>query len=87
MSPLIIIPAVHSNGTSREDLVAQAWGVSQAAKALVEALRAAMPNGRDYYPLGGDAAEDARDAWMARIVAADNIRSDFSSLARAIKEA
>jgi len=51
----LMVPTVHLNGTSRDELSRQ---VCQAYAAVVEAgraLAASAPNGRDYYPQGQDA--------------------------------
>lgn len=44
------IPTVHMNGTSPEDLLEQLVRAHQAVAGALEALDAASPNGRDYYP-------------------------------------
>jgi len=41
-------PYVNINGTAREELIKQAFDVSGAAEALIQALGRAAPHGRDY---------------------------------------
>lgn len=45
-------PTVHINGTSKEALLEQAVAVCDAARALLQALVEASPNGRDFYVQG-----------------------------------
>lgn len=62
----IIKPVVHRNGTSRESLAQQ---LEEALHALFEArekLRAASPNGRDFYPLGPAAIQRAGEEHRSR---------------------
>ena len=46
---LITLPIVHLNGTARETLVEQREAIWEAANNLIEAMKQAAPNGRDYY--------------------------------------
>lgn len=59
----MLIPTVHLNGTSGQDLLEQQQAVLDALRAVREAMVAAMPNGRDYYPQGEDAIGEAREAF------------------------
>lgn len=62
----MIVPTIHPNGTSREQLVAQLTAVTGHLEAARKALKNACPNGRDYYPQGPDAMEQAvkrHDSW------------------------
>lgn len=68
MSPLIP-PTIHSNGTSKQELLKQLLAVADAARVLQTALREAMPNARDYYPQGDGVATQAREAWAERMMA------------------
>jgi len=52
-------PRVNINGTSREELIKQAFDVSGAAEALIQALGRAAPHGRDYQFAGRDVFTDA----------------------------
>jgi len=67
MTPLVT-PTVHSNGTSKEELVRQHLAVMEAATDLLKALEAGTPHGRDYYPQGGNAHSNASKAWTERQV-------------------
>ena len=54
---------VNLNGTSKKDLIEARGKVAEAAEALLEAMRLAWPNGRDYQlsknPAAALAADDA----------------------------
>lgn len=63
----MILPTVHLNGTSRDDLVEQRLGVIRALCDVEKALQAAWPHGRDYYPQGPDALNRAQQEWADRL--------------------
>jgi len=65
MIPLLA-PSVHLNGTSKQELVEQRLAVMEAARALLQAMKGASPNGRDYYPQGDGAYKRAATAWNER---------------------
>lgn len=58
-------PMIHMNGTGRDDLTKQAWEAWRAVRDAQEALQGMAPNGRDYYPIGPDAFEEARREYEA----------------------
>jgi hypothetical protein len=49
----LILPVVHLNGTSKQELLELREGAYQALTRAVEALRNMAPNGRDFYPVPG----------------------------------
>jgi hypothetical protein len=49
----LILPIVHLNGTSANDLVDQRATAIDALHAAGDALAKMAPNGRDYYPVPG----------------------------------
>lgn len=55
-------PTVNLNGTSRESLIEQQTDVLNALYEVQEALRHAVPNGRDFVPQGSPAAREALSA-------------------------
>ena len=65
MTPLVT-PSIHLNGTSKRELVEQRLAVMDAARALLEAMKGAAPNGRDYYPQAEGAFLKAATAWNER---------------------
>lgn len=56
-------PVVNMNGTSREELMRQAFDVSNAAEALIQALGRAAPHGRDYQTTSYERYSDDRMLW------------------------
>jgi hypothetical protein len=49
----IIVPIVHLNGTSREELVRVRVEAHRVLEDAYAALKRMAPNGRDYYPVPG----------------------------------
>jgi len=49
----IVVPVVHMNGTAKSDLIEQQSEVYLQLSNVLDAMRAAAPNGRDYYPVPG----------------------------------
>jgi hypothetical protein len=74
--PTPIVPTIHLNGTSGQDLKAEYYAAYEAIEAAVEALAAATSNARDFYPQGADAYYKHRDE---RAEAFDKLRqvSDY----------
>jgi hypothetical protein len=59
--PSPIVPTIHLNGTSGQDLKAEYYAAYEAIEAAVEALAAATLNARDYYVQSADAYYEARE--------------------------
>ena len=49
----MILPIIHMNGTSRQELIDQRTAVLDTIRATLTALGKMSPNGRDYYPVPG----------------------------------
>jgi hypothetical protein len=49
----VIVPIIHLNGTSPDRLCEALSDVYYSASQLMEVLKQAAPNGRDYYPMPG----------------------------------
>ncbi len=80
----MLTPRVHLNGTSKEELK-QLWlYVRDAARDLETALRAASPNGRDYYPIGEVAFESACVEHRKRCASVKAIHDEAQAMAEAI---
>jgi len=80
MTPLLP-PSIHLNGTSKQEMVEGLVAVSDAAFALLEAMKRAAPNARDYYPQGPDAYGLARTAWNERALQIEKLRDEVVELA------
>lgn len=81
-----LIPTVHLNGTSRDELVATLTNASEALDAAYRAIKLAAPNGRDYYPQGPDAIQTATAEHMNRLLRLDAIKTEIDELAFAIDQ-
>jgi hypothetical protein len=55
----LAIPTIHMNGTSRAAIIEQLETAHTAIEAAIRALEQAGPNGRDYYPQGAGAIQEA----------------------------
>lgn len=80
------VPTIHLNGTSQNNLLDAVVEARAAVQAAVEALTAASPNGRDYYPQGAGAFEVADGWFRKRIAALSVLADDLQELAMAIAD-
>lgn len=80
MNDRTMIPTVHLNGTSREELIRQ---LQQAVTALMEAhyaLENAAPHGRDYYPQGEGAIQQAIAEHRERLMKLGDIQEGILAM-------
>jgi hypothetical protein len=56
---MLMKPTIHSNGTSRAELCGQLERATEALQTAIGCLSDACPNGRDYYPQGAEAIQEA----------------------------
>ena len=80
----MVLPTVHLNGTSRDDLVEQRLAIVDALRLVANAIADGWPNGRDYYPQGQDAIQAARELWRGRLDTLAFMRQEIEDEARAI---
>jgi len=73
-------PAIHLNGTPAADLIRQTTDAMVALDLAIEAMVRAAPNGRDYYPQGADAVQQAQDEHRARIAAVAGVRDYYEDV-------
>lgn len=76
----MVKPVIHINGTSAAALLEELSNAYNALSNALEALAAASPNGRDYYPLGNEAFFKAQDQHRLRIAAIQGIMLDLEEL-------
>lgn len=76
----MIHPVVHVNGTPREVLFRQLGGAAQALRGALIDMRSAQPNGRDYYPLGGHAINEAGLDHQARLKAVAGVLAEYEQM-------
>jgi hypothetical protein len=81
----MITPTIHMNGDTAKTLIEQWKAVYTASNALLEALRAARPNGRNFYPQGERAIFIAQDEHRRREKAVLSIAADACEMLKAIR--
>lgn len=80
----MIIPTVHLNGTSKEELSRQVGNAARAVDAARIALTDATPNGRDYYVQGQYALARALDEHLTRTQRLTDTYNELVALYEAI---
>lgn len=80
----ILAPTVHLNGTSKEALIDQIKDAYGAIETAIDALCAAAPNARDYYPQGPDAFSAARAQHDARAKKLVEVRDELTGIYHAL---
>ena len=76
----LVTPTIHSNGTDGNELLFQVQQIITSLSHVQDAIRAVMPNGRDYYPQGPEAASEARTAFMERRIIIWEMLKEFEDL-------
>ena len=79
-----MIPTVHLNGTSADELIEQLSAASNALNEAYRSLQDAAPNGRDYYPQGPDALTKAINEHMYRLSCIDAVKAEIDFLAEKV---
>ena len=77
----MMLPTIHMNGTSREDLLRGYCDAIWTLVDAIEALARVAPNGRDYYPQGPDACATADAEHDARKRALMKVMDELQALA------
>jgi len=80
----LVTPTIHSNGTDGNELLSSVQAITASLSHVQDAMRAAMPNGRDYYPQGSEAASEARTAFVERRTIIWEMLKEFEDLELAI---
>lgn len=80
-----ILPIVHLNGTSREELIQVRRDAARSVFDAISAVAAMSPNGRDYYPVRG-LFDQARDQHARRLKALDEIYNEILAEAMTLSE-
>lgn len=80
----MMIPTIHLNGTSRDALLTQVLDAAHAVTAAINAVAAAVPNGRDYYPQGPTALSLAMQEHGNRLWLLVNVLDQLQAIAEAI---
>lgn len=83
----MMIPSIHLNGTSGNDLYKEVCDALGALRKAKNAICAAAPNARDYYPQGNDAFKVASAEFKSRLDRLDSIITEYETIAEAIADA
>lgn len=83
---MIPLPSIHINGTSRESLLEQVVGACAALRKSLDAIQAAYPNARDYYPQGPAAYKQAEARHHELYQTVRDVLREYEQLAEAIAE-
>jgi hypothetical protein len=82
----MLLPRIHLNGSDPDQLFQGYMVALEKAQEALQALRAVDVNGRDYYPLGGNAVAEALEEHRARCGKLQSIIDDLSAIAEHIDE-
>jgi hypothetical protein len=80
----LIVPTVHLNGTSKDELIAQLDAALDALSVAQAALLRAAPNARDYYVQGVSAYARADAEHVSRMQRLNSVKSELQQLAIAV---
>lgn len=80
------VPTIHMNGTSGEELISQLTYALRAVSMAREAVAAASPNARDYYPKGPESYSLAVQQAVAREQKLREVGDELSQLLEAVIE-
>ena len=78
------LPTIHRNGTHAGDLLEGVLDAKLAINDAIAKLREAMPNGRDYYPQGNDAINQALREHAAREQRLSDVIAELDQIAEHI---
>jgi hypothetical protein len=76
----VMIPSVHLNGDTREELRRINLAAYRAAQTLIDALCEAAPNGRNWYVQGPDAINKATAQHRSRVMRAEGIKAELEDI-------
>jgi hypothetical protein len=77
----MILPTIHLNGTSAEDLLEGYRTAMEDISNAQQSMRAAWPNARDYYPQGPGVINEAIREHAVRLQKLDEIHAELLELA------
>ena len=83
----MLTPTIHLNGDRREQLQDDACDAILAVQDAIRTLAKIAPNGRNYYPQGPRAIEDATTDYMVMLAKLESVQSEIDDLAIAICDA
>lgn len=81
-----MIPTVHRNGTSGEELLRQVGDARDAVRVAIKAIEDIAPNARDYYVQPGRAFEQACAEHQRRMATLIAMQAELSEIELAIAD-
>ena len=82
----MILPTIHLNGTHPRDLLQDVLDALTAIREAIRALDKTAPNGRDYYPQGGDALGLAFGEYLLRRDSLCNVLKELEQIAEYLSD-
>jgi len=82
----MVVPTVHLNGTSGQDLLDQNKEVAGYLRVGLTAMFEAAPNARDYYVQGGNAYREARREYVDRCERVKAVLAEVDAIIEKIEE-
>jgi hypothetical protein len=82
----MLVPTIHSNGTTGEVLLVQYVTAARAVQAAIDAVCDAGPNARDYYVQGPDASPAAQREHEARVKALKVVRDELAAIVEGLQD-
>lgn len=76
----MMLPTIHLNGTSAEELYKQVDTAYDAIQLAYKRLREAAPNGRDYYPQGPREIYQAENEHFDRLKRLESIQDELEKI-------
>ncbi len=83
----MMLPTIHLNGTSPKTLLEDHLNALRAVQTAMEAIAAAAPNGRDFYPQGPDACGKAGVEHRERIARLKKVYDEMMAIAEHCSDA
>lgn len=80
----MVVPTIHTNGTSREALLDQICNAGNAVRTAIDALCDAAPNARDYYPQGDNAYQMSASEHARRVDALRAVLNELQDIAESV---
>jgi len=80
----MILPTIHDNGTSKDQLVKELIDVHEALDTAYRVMKETAPNARDYYPQGPRKFAIAVEEHLGRLKRLDQIKEEIGELIRGI---
>jgi len=82
----LMVPTVHLNGTSKEALLSEYVTAMNAVQDAIDALKKVTVHGRDYYPQGDRAINDAMLQRARQFEHLEEVHTELEAIAVEISE-